>query len=519
MRKMFATLAALIAASFLLAAAPPPKPKLVVLVAVDQFRYDYLTRFRAGYTAGLNRLLEQGAVFTNAHYEHYPTVTAVGHSIMLTGAMPSISGIIGNDWYDRSLKRMITSVSAADTRLLGVPDRAGSSPRHLLVSTVGDELKMAGRSTAKVIGISAKDRSAILPAGHMADGAFWFDTRSGVVVSSTFYFPKLPGWVEKFNDERVVDRWTGKPWLPEGGGAPFKTLPAEPGRDYYSELYDSPFCNDLLVEFAERAVDAERLGRNGGTDILSLSLSANDSVGHKLGPDSAQVRDISIKTDRALGRLFSMLDDKVGLKNTLIVFTADHGVSPSPEENEKRRMPGGRFQELVVSSVVENALKARFGDAKWVAGRSSGCGIYFDYDVLREKRVNLADAQQIAATVLRGLPYVARVYTRDDLLRSPPGPDFISRAVWNGFHAPRAPDVVFVPQPYWITGSEGVAHFTPYNYDNHVPVIFLGPGIKPGRYFDRIAVNDIAPTLSSILEIETPSGSSGRILDEIFVRP
>jgi hypothetical protein len=519
MRKMFARLAALCVASFLLAAAPPPKPKLVVLVAVDQFRYDYLTRFRAAYTAGLNRLLEQGAVFSNAHYEQYPTVTAVGHSIMFTGAMPAVSGIIGNDWYDRSSKRMVTSVADADTKLLGVPDRAGASPRRLLVSTVGDELKMANGSTAKVIGISAKDRSAILPAGHMADGAFWFDSRSGAVVSSTFYFPQLPAWVEKFNDERVVDRWAGKPWLPEGGGAPFKTLPAERGQSYYAELYDSPFCNDLLIELAERAVDAEKLGRNGGTDILTLSLSANDSVGHKHGPDSAQVRDISIKTDRALGRFFSMLDEKVGVKNTLIVFTADHGVSPSPEENGKRRMPGGRYQELVVSSVVENALKARFGDAKWVAGRSSGGGLFFDYDILREKRVNLAEAQQIAAAALRGLPYVSRVYTREDLLRFQPGTDFISRSIWNGYFPLRGPDVLFVPQPYWIAGSEGVSHSTPYSYDNHVPVIFLGPGIKPGRYFDHIAVNDIAPTVSSILEIEAPSGSSGRILDEILLRP
>jgi hypothetical protein len=516
MRKMFARLAALCVASFLLAAAPPPKPKLVVLIAVDQFRYDYLTRFRSGYTAGLNRLLESGAVFTNAHYEHFPTVTAIGHSIMLTGAMPALSGIVGNDWYDRSLKRMITSVSDADTRLLGVPDRAGSSPRRLLVSTVGDELKMGGHPNAKVIGISAKDRSAILPAGHMANGAFWFDSRSGAVVSSTFYFPRLPAWVEKFNDDRIADRWTGKPWLPEDGGAPFKTLPGNPGLDYYADLYDSPFCNDLLVEFAERAIDAENLGRNGGTDLLTISFSANDSVGHKLGPDSAQARDISIKTDRALGTLFSFLDLKVGLKNTLIVFTADHGVSPSPEESEKRHMPGGRYQELVVSSVVENALKARFGDAKWVVGRSSGGGLFLDHDLLREKRVSIADAQQVAAGALRALPYVSRVYTRDDLFRFQPGTDFISRAVWNGFHGPRAADVVFVPQPYWITGGEGTGHSTPYNYDNHVPVIFLGPGIKPGRYLDRIAVNDIAPTLSSILEIEPPSGSSGRILDEIF---
>lgn len=516
MRKIFARLAALSAASFLLAAAPLPKPKLVVLIAVDQFRYDYLTRFSADYKGGLHQLLENGAVFTNAHYEQFPTVTAVGHSIMLSGAMPALSGIIGNDWYDRSLKRMVTSVGDADTKLLGVADRAGSSPRRLLVTTVGDELKMSGRPSSKVIGISAKDRSAILPAGRMANGAYWFDSRSGAVVSSTYYFPKLPGWAEKFNDEHVVDRWIGKPWTPEEGGTPFKTLPNESSLKYYSELYDSPFCNDLLIEFAQRAIESESLGRNGGTDLLTLSLSANDSVGHKLGPDSPQVRDISIKTDRAIGKLFTFIDERVGLKNTLVVFTADHGVSPLPEVSEQRKLPGGRYQELVVASVVDNALKARFGEQKWVVGRSSGGGLYLDQDLMREKRVNVSEAQQVAAAALRTLPYVARTFTREDLLRFQPGTDFVSRAVWNGFHGARAADVIFVPEPYWVTGGEGAGHSTPYNYDNHVPVIFLGVGIKAGRYRERIAVNDIAPTLASFLDIEPPTGSSGRILEELF---
>ena len=292
---------------------PPPaatanrKPKLILAIVVDQFRLDYFYRFAAQYNGGLARLASQGAFFTNAHYEHFPTVTAVGHSTFMTGATPSISGIVGNDWYDRQSGKQVTSVEDPATKLLGGTAAAtGSSPHRLLVSTIADELKMSGQAS-KAIGISIKDRSAILPVGRMADGAFWFDNKTGNFVSSTFYFPKLPAWVAQFNDSRAADRYLGREWTSiEDPKAPaFEKITATKDDKYWAEMQRTPFGNELVEELAERAVEAGHLGEDAITDVLSASFSSNDYVGHEFGPDHPRVRDISIRTDRTLARLFA----------------------------------------------------------------------------------------------------------------------------------------------------------------------------------------------------------------------
>src|SRR5579863_8199434 len=271
------------------------KPKLVVAIVVDQFRYDYLLRFRGEYKEGIDRLLKRGAVFTNASYEHFPTVTAVGHGTFLTGATPSISGIVGNDWYDRESGKNVTSVSDDATRTLGGSGGVGASPRRLLVSALGDELKMSN-NRSRLIGISLKDRSAVLPTGHMADGAYWFDQKTGQFVSSTYYFDALPAWVNEFNATHPADRYKGATWMG-------RKYPDETGEKLYAALHESPFGNDLVEAFAERAVEAEKLGQRGVTDVLAVSFSSNDYVGHALGPDSPEVRDISVRTDQVFGKL------------------------------------------------------------------------------------------------------------------------------------------------------------------------------------------------------------------------
>ncbi|MBI4909697.1 MAG: alkaline phosphatase family protein, partial [Acidobacteria bacterium] len=291
------------------------RPKLVVGIVVDQFRYDYLTRFRTQYNSGLARLLDQGAVFTNAFYDHAPTVTAIGHSTFLTGATPSISGIVGNEWYDRATRKQVTSVTENNEKMLGGASRgtgAAASPRRMLVSTVGDELKMAGRGS-KVIGVSIKDRSAILPAGHLADGAYWFDATSGNFVSSTYYFKELPAWVSEFNASRAADKFTGAEWKPVTGGATFKTMAAKPDKAYFTSLESTPYGNELVEKFAELAVTNEKLGKRDTTDVLAISFSSNDYIGHAVGPEDPQVQDISIRTDRLLGQLFKFLDAQVGM--------------------------------------------------------------------------------------------------------------------------------------------------------------------------------------------------------------
>jgi predicted AlkP superfamily pyrophosphatase or phosphodiesterase len=487
--------------------AAPASPKLVLLIAVDQLRYDYLTRFRADFTGGFDRLLRQGAVFTNAQLEHYPTVTAVGHATMLSGAPPSLSGIIGNDWYDRETRRNVTSVGDPEVSLLGGEGKSesGASPRRLLVSTLGDELKMAGRSS-RVIGASLKDRSAILSVGRMADGAFWFDAWTGAFVSSTWYFGTLPTWVASFDRERRVDAYAGREWA---GGR----LPATPGAQLNLAVYESPFGNELLSAFAQAALAGERLGQRGATDVLSVSFSSNDAVGHAKGPEAPEVAAITKETDRVLGELLQAVDRQVGLAQTLVVLTADHGVAPVPEAMAARRMPGGRFQRDDLVSPIAAALEKAFGPGQWIEGRA-GSSLYLNRSLVAEKKLSEREVQEKAATAAQALKPVWRVLTRDQLLHGQVPDDPWSRRVLRSFNPHRSGDVEILLEPYWIGGESAATHGTPYSYDAHIPLVLMGPGLRPGRFDAAVALNDLAPTLASLLDVETPSGSSGRVLVE-----
>ncbi|HWX53491.1 MAG TPA: alkaline phosphatase family protein [Verrucomicrobiae bacterium] len=500
--------------------AAPKKPKLVVALVVDQFRYDYLLRFRADYHGGIARLLENGAVFTDAHYVQFPTVTAIGHSTFMTGATPSVSGIIGNEWFDRATGRSVTSVSDDSTRLLGgVPGATGSSPNRLLVSALGDELKMADKRS-KVIGISVKDRSSILPSGHMADAAYWFDNDSNHFVSSTYYMNDLPAWVKKVNQDRPTAKYLGAEWMPvntKPGDKPFCTLTAGTDVRFCGTLELTPFSNEMLEEFAEKAIENEQLGAHETTDVLALSFSANDYVGHQLGPDAPEVRDISIRTDLILGKLLDFLDAKLGAGNTLVVFTADHGVAPVPEVNQARKMPGGRLDQAAISKTIGAAIAARFGDGNWLVFDNSGF-IYLNYDTIKKNNADPAEVRRVAAEAARLLPHIARVYTRDQLLRGEGAAsgDFQGRAVQFGFYGPRSGDLFLLPEPYYMFAAAGTTHALPYSYDSHVPLIFYGAGIRAGIHSRPVTMNDAAPTLAEILQVETPSGASGRILAEVL---
>lgn len=494
------------------------KPKLILAVAVDQFRYDYLTRFRADYHAGLDRLLSHGAVFTDAHYIHFPTVTALGHSTFLSGATPSVSGMIANEWYDRGVKHSVSSVSDDSTQLVGgIKGAMGSSPRRLLVSTVGDELKMAGKGT-KVIGVSFKDRSAILPAGHMADAAYWFDSDTNHFVTSTYYMKELPEWVNVINSERPIWKYLGVPWLPvnaKPGDRPFCSMAAGGDLPHCGAIEATPFGNEMLENFAEQAIQHENLGAHDGTDLLALSLSSNDYAGHALGPDAPEIRDISIRTDQLLGKLMDFIDARIGQGKCLVVLTADHGVAPVPEVNEARKMPGGRLDHTQYSRSLADTLTARFGPGPWFAWDATGF-FYLNQETLTRNKADAREVRRFAAETARSLPHIARVFTRDELEKAEGVADPVGRAVLLGFYASRWGDLVMLPEPYYIFANTGTTHSHPYSYDSHVPVIFMGSGIQPGVRYDQIAVNDIAPTLAALLEIETPSGSFGKILSGIF---
>jgi len=508
-----ALLLAALAAS-LLSAATPKKPKLVVAIIIDQFRYDYLTRFRGDFTAGFDRLLRHGALFTNAKYIHFPTVTAIGHSTFLSGGTPSITGIVGNDWYDRQENKAVTSVSDSDTKLVGGGNDPGASPHRLLVSTLGDELKMSDGGKSRVIGISLKDRAAILPAGHMANAAYWFDLKSGNFVSSTYYFQELPGWVSDFNAGRSADKFMGVKWLNH-------TLPTERkayfGNNTESPFEASPYGNEVMEQFVERAIAAEQLGKRDVTDILTVSYSSNDKVGHDYGTFSPEEREVTIATDKLLERLFQALDRQVGLDNVLVVLTGDHGVSLSAQEAQANRMPGGRYPGSTVKNVIQGALAARYGEGQWVAG-SWDLSIFLNRKLIADHHLDPVEVRRAAAEAAYTVDHLARVYTWDQLVSGAVPGDEMSRRVMNGFNVRRSADLNFMPEPYWLVTNSTTSHGTTYSYDAHVPVIFLGPGIVPGHYDDSVTVNDIAPTLATILEVETPSGSIGRVLTEMFAK-
>lgn len=498
------------------------KPKLVVGIVIDQFRYDYLTRFRADYHSGIDQLLTHGADFTSAYYGQVPTVTAVGHSIFLSGAMPAVSGIVGNSWYDRDTHESVTSVCDWDFKTVGAPQaskKAGctdddpASPRRLLVTTFGDELRLA-HPGSKVIGVSRKARAAILPSGHAAAGAYWFDDETGNFITSSFYVQQLPQWAQQFNAKKLPAKYVDRPWPgfpkwnfhPNGKAAP------------YSKLAASPWGNELIEAFAEQAVTGEELGQRGETDLLTVSFSANDAVGHGVGPYAPEVKDMAIRTDQLIGKLFALLDQKIGMQNVVVVLSADHGVSATPQQNEADKVPGG-YLPGGIEEVVTNALNQSFGNQSWLIQESGETSLYLDPAAIKNAKVRREDVYQVAREALLAAAqlHIARVYSRTQLENGVAG-DFIAQAEMNGFFPRRSGDLNIVFDPGYMPGSHGASHFSPYNYDRHVPVLFMGPGIKTGRYDGAIRPNDIAPTLASMLDVQAPSGSSGRVLTEMLVQ-
>jgi len=504
------------------AAAPAPqKTKLVVAIIIDQFRYDYMTRFDALYQGGLRKLHDQGAFFTDAHQAHFPTVTAVGHAAFLTGSIPAIDGIIGNEWFDRETGQMVTSVSDEATKLVGGSGGSGSSPRRLIGSTLGDEIKIAGPADSTVIGISLKDRAAILPAGHAANAAYWFDQETGHFVSSTYYMANLPEWVRAFNESGAANRFTATKWMPMDAGAgaqPLRILPAKPGKQYYEEMIRTPYGNDMLEAFAEDALKEEHLGRHSGTDVLTVSFSSNDLLGHQVGPDAPEVGDMCIRTDRVLGRFLQAIETEAGAGNYVVVLSSDHGVAPVPEKLIKLGMPAGRFSAAEIRSAVDSALSEKYGEGKWVVG-SAEMAPYLNHELLQEKHAVLAEAVEIAANAVRKLPYIFRVYTSMQLEHENLADDPIGLLMQRGYYRGRSADFFIVQKPYWLGTKEGTTHGTPYSYDTHVPLMFLGRGIRAGRYDMSVRIADVAPTLAALLGVNTPSGSVGRILPVIENSP
>ena len=537
------------------------RPRLVLLIVVDQFRYDYLERFGDLFGAnGFKRLQRDGASWTQSNYDHMPTYTAPGHATMMTGAYPAETGIIANEWLDRSSGKRITSVFDDSVKILGGdPNEPGASPKRLLSSTVGDELRLFTNDRSKAIGISVKDRSAILPAGRHANAAYWFNWLSGNMVSSTYYFNQLPAWVATFNATRPADKYFGAKWdrlLSESeyvkragpDSTPWERVDASsgdtntfphtitggakaPSRAFYAALDYSPFANDLLVSFAQQAIVNEQLGQDDDPDLLSVSFSANDYVGHRYGPYSQEAMDMTLRVDQQIATLLDFVAARVGLANTLIAFTADHGVAPIPEHAAALGLGGARINANDVLAAIHAAIGARYNPQHKTPDptadyllKDSGTtrdfflngNIYFNYDALKRDSVSLDEVSQVVAAAALTVPGVARSFTRGQLLRGATSiTDPIERRILHGFHPARSGDVVIVAEPYKYLGDTITAtHGSPYSYDTHVPTIIMGAGIIPGRYLEPASPADIAPTLSALLRITAPSSATGRVLLE-----
>ena len=539
------------------------RPRLVLLIAVDQFRYDYLERFGDLFGPnGFRRLLRDGASWTQSNYDHIPTYTAPGHATMMTGAYPAETGIVGNEWPDRATGKNVSSVSDTTVTLIGgAPNEAASSPRRLMCSTVGDELRLVTNDRSKVIGISIKDRAAILPAGRHANAAYWFSWNNGNMVSSTYYFNDLPTWVVSFNNSHPADKYFGKKWerlLPEseylkraGADAPpwenigkiagdTNTFPhtvtggaATTGSAFYNALDFTPFSNDLLVSFTEQALVSEQLGQDDDTDVLSVSFSANDYVGHRYGPYSQEVMDVTLRVDQQIGTLLDFVNAKVGLSNSIVIFTADHGVAPIPEHAAALGLGGARIRGDDVMKALRSAISARYNPQNKTPDPTadyiykyeySGAlrdaftngNVYFNYDALKRDGVSLDDITEVVGRAALTVPGIARFFTRSQLQRGETSiTDPIERRALHGFYPSRSGDLVLIPEPYkYLNETITATHGSPYSYDTNVPTVIMSSGIIPGRYYEAASPADIAPTVCALLGITKPSAATGRVLTE-----
>ncbi|OGX85521.1 alkaline phosphatase PafA [Hymenobacter glacialis] len=545
---------------------PVPRPKLVVGIVVDQMRYDYLYRYWAKYgTDGFRRLLGQGFSFESCNYNYVPTYTGPGHASIYTGATPSVNGIIGNNWFERESGRDTYVTEDKTVQPVGGSVAAGQmSPRHMLSTTIGDELRLATNFQSKVIGLSMKDRGSILPAGHSATAAYWYDGTNGAFITSTFYMPQLPGWVVAFNQQERVAQYLSKPWetllplaqytestpddvpwessfrgektptfphdLPTLSAAPPAAVTAltkaagEPTPKATPRNLDlirsTPFGNSLTADFALETLRAEQLGQRPGiTDMLAVSFSSTDYVGHQFGPNSVEAQDTYLRLDRDIARLLSEIDKAVGKGNALVFLTADHGAANAVGFLQEHRMPAGGVGNTSMRDSVQNALARRHGPGNWVLDFGN-LQVYLNRPLLAKKGLDLAKTQAEVAALLLPLPGVAQTRTATDLQNAhwSEGPGMLQE---NGFFAPRSGDVLVTLLPGWLEAYsypviKGTTHGTTWAYDTHVPLLFWGWRVKHGESATPVRVVDIAATVARFLHIQEPSGSSGVPLVEVL---
>lgn len=514
------------------APADTPRPRLVLFVAVDQMRADYLERFRPLFTAGLKRLAESGAVFTNAMYRHACNETGPGHSVLLSGRSPRSSGIVGNMWYDRTLRQRVNVVDDPAVRLVGSSRGRAASPAQYNAFTVGDMLK-ASSPLSRVVGVSFKDRAAILPAGRQADGAYWYQTTDGRFVTSSWYTDRTPGWLESWNARKLVDTLAGRAWerlLPDtasylrfaGEDAvdgefdrkdivfPHAIRGVPPAFEFYDSLRRTPFADEILLDFAVAAMKGHDLGRDEATDILSVSFSASDVIGHSYGPDSQEQMDNMLRLDRTLGRLLDAAEKRAGAGRVLVVLSADHGAMPLVEVLKARGIDARRADAAELSQPVELALQARFPGKTGLVADPDPMEYVLDREAITRQGLRFEDVETTIREALLGTGLVEAVYTQAQLVGAPPPDDPFFDRHQRAFFASRSGDLVARIRKHVYLGGYvgGTGHGSPHDYDRHIPIVFMGPGIKPGPRDVETGPEDIAWALGRMLGLPYPQQDS-----------
>jgi predicted AlkP superfamily pyrophosphatase or phosphodiesterase len=525
---------------------PQEPPRLAVVLVVDQMRADYLTRFEDQFESGLARIAREGAAFTEAHHEHAATLTAPGHATIATGTHPAKHGIVGNSWWDRTEQRRVSSVGDEAITEIGRTDGDSDSPHRLLRTTLGDWLTDAS-PRSKVLSVALKSRSAVLLGGRQPDGAYWIDGATGRFVTSTYYRDAYPEWVDRFNDGGFAQTWVGGRWdrlldeaaygrsredaFPTEADGENTTFPhrfgetGEADATYYRDLYYSPHGDELTLEFARTAIVEEDLGGDDAPDLVWIGASSADAIGHAFGPYSQEVHDYYLQLDRLLGDFLGFLDDRLGPDGYVLVLTSDHGVVPMPEESARRGSDARRIGPEEIGREIDSAIerasrKARLRGATPGYEYSNGVVIQDADGEIEPAR--MARFRETLAEALREIDFVEDAFTRDTLADADESADRpLLERYRNGFHPDRAADVVLRFRELDLPGmgSTSTNHGSPYAYDSHVPLIFMGSGIAAGSHDEPVGTVDIAPTLARILGVTAPADLDGRGRDQALPSP
>jgi predicted AlkP superfamily pyrophosphatase or phosphodiesterase len=499
-------------------------PKLVVVIVIDQFRGDYLDRYHDQFgDSGFRLLIEHGAYFPNCNYNYANTRTAPGHATLFTGAYSNGHGVAANEWWDPKKKRIVTSVEDDDTKLVGAADsRTGSSPHNLLADTLGDELKLATQGKSRVFGISLKDRAAVFPAGFGGNAAYWTEPKTGAWVTSTYYRNDLPPWVQTFNSTQPAKYWD-RDWK-DSQGVVLRSTAHHKSKDgseagFNEVIGSTAFANEYEFEFAKQLLVYENVGMGPATDLLSISLSANDLLGHQVGPDTPEMQQMALDLDRELADFFNFLGHQIGLANVWIALSADHGIASLPDAVRKLHIPAANVSGAKLEEQINAALTAKLSPGHAASYVKLDYPMaWLDSDAFASIHLKEHDAEIAAGEAMK--QFGLREYFTKSQLAEGEAPDTpVGRQYLNSYSPLGSWYVMGVPDIYTVGSARGTDHASPYNYDTHVPLALYGLPFQAGTYREKTEPIDLAPTLASLLGINAPTHSVGRVLTEALAPP